>query len=126
MKKVWYIFSEDHHLGPFEVREIAQKLKDGGVSRKALLWKEGMKDWVILEKIPDFHSLFNERDDHSSLTERSRPPAVPSLPDLPENPPIAEEEIAVNNSSEKNRDDFLPPDIPDLPKIPDPSTSSGL
>ena len=53
MKKVWYIFSEDHHLGPFEVREITQKLKDGEVSRKALLWKEGMKDWVVLEKIPD-------------------------------------------------------------------------
>ena len=106
MKKVWYIFSEDHHLGPFEVREIVQKFKEEEVSRKALLWKEGMKDWVTLEKIPDFKGFL--------VDEEEAPPELPNLPELPGSTPISE--------SEANSDDIsnvLPPDIPDLPDVPE-------
>ena len=65
--------------------KIVQKFKDEDVSRKTLLWKEGMKDWIILEKIPDFRGLVNdiERSD-PSLNNGEVPPEIPNLPDLPE------------------------------------------
>jgi hypothetical protein len=46
--------------GPFELPQIAQKIREGAVSRTSLVWKPGMANWVAAETVPDVAGLFGE------------------------------------------------------------------
>ena len=54
MEKTWFIFQEDHHLGPFSTSEIQELLEQEKISLQVPLWKEGIDDWYPLEHYTDF------------------------------------------------------------------------
>merc|ERR1712098_483763 len=108
MGKHWYIFSQDHHLGPFDPEEILDMVAKGDVSRKTLLWKEGFSKWIKLEKIPELRE---------SLGEDSGPPEIPFEnfpPDIPPPPELGEERDSVLNEESEKISNFLPP-VPEPP-----------
>ena len=109
MDKHWYIFSQDHHLGPFDPEEILGMLAKGDISRKSLLWKEGLSKWIQLEKIPELKK---------SLEEDSGPPEIPFEnfpPDIPPPPELGEERDLVLKEESEKISDLLPP----VPEVPD-------
>ena len=53
--KKWFVYLNDHHEGPFSVAEIFEKKTSGVVmSSTHYVWCEGMKDWVLMDEVPDF------------------------------------------------------------------------
>jgi membrane protease subunit (stomatin/prohibitin family) len=44
--------------GPFDFPQIAQKIRDGSISRSTLVWQPGMVNWVAAETVPDVAALF--------------------------------------------------------------------
>jgi membrane protease subunit (stomatin/prohibitin family) len=44
--------------GPFEPPLIAQKIREGAVTRGSLVWKPGMANWVAADTVPELQPLF--------------------------------------------------------------------
>lgn len=44
--------------GPFDMAGLAAKVREGKVTRKSLVWKSGMANWVAAETVPELASLF--------------------------------------------------------------------
>lgn len=53
-KKKYFIAEEDEQKGPFSFNE----LKEMGISKTTLIWKEGFEDWTVAGKIEKLQSLF--------------------------------------------------------------------
>jgi membrane protease subunit (stomatin/prohibitin family) len=45
-------------VGPFDVSTLQAKTRDGSLTRKTLVWKQGMSAWVAAESVPELQSLF--------------------------------------------------------------------
>ncbi len=69
-KKVWYLFLENHHKGPYTLNEIDSLILQGLVDHDVPIWKEGMDGWVS----------------HATLSKHLREPDgdFVSAPDIPE------------------------------------------
>lgn len=117
MEKSWFIFQQDHHLGPFSTLEIEQMLEEGKIDRQIPLWKEGIDDWYPLDQFDDFHH------EQEVEEEEMPPPELPSIPietpveepDFPDLPelPSAPSSFEVSESPEV-------PELPELPSVPEP------
>jgi len=70
MEENWFIFKEDHHLGPFSADALLTMLEDQEVSENVLVWKEGFDAWLPLKECPEFQ-VFEEDEG---------PPPLPPLP----------------------------------------------
>ncbi|NDH91467.1 MAG: DUF4339 domain-containing protein [Flavobacteriia bacterium] len=46
MEENWFIFKEDHHLGPFTADTLLTMLEEREVSENVLVWKEGFDAWL--------------------------------------------------------------------------------
>src|SRR5436190_8438731 len=44
--------------GPFDLNMLAQKLREGSLSRSTLVWKQGMPAWSAAETVADLQGLF--------------------------------------------------------------------
>lgn len=44
--------------GPFDMEGLASKVREGKLTRKSLVWKSGMANWVAAETVPELASLF--------------------------------------------------------------------
>lgn len=71
MEENWFIFKEDHHLGPFSASTLLDMLEDQEVSKNVLVWKEGFDAWLPLKDCPEFQ--FEDEEDEG-------PPPLPPLP----------------------------------------------
>lgn len=100
-KKLWFIFEENHHIGPFTTAELIQKIESGQLSEEDQLWYEGLPAWQDLASFAEFTGFF-----------------LPPLPPLPFDkievepfPPMpAPPEIEDGPEA-----DDLPPPLPPLP-----------
>lgn len=55
MEKEWFIFSGDHHKGPYSIGEIIHHLDLGKIHDSDLVWKEGLSDWAPMSAfLPQF------------------------------------------------------------------------
>ncbi|OUR99938.1 hypothetical protein A9Q84_02600 [Halobacteriovorax marinus] len=112
MEKSWFIFQQDHHLGPFSTFEIEQMLEAGKIDRQIPLWREGIDDWYPLDQFDDFNHEAPE-----VVVEEVLLPDLPQLPDLPiETPDEAPLEV-LEEAPEVFEMESLP-EIPDLPEVP--------
>lgn len=138
MEKSWFIFQDDHHLGPFSTSEIRELLDQNEISRQAPLWKEGIDDWYPLEHYSDFAVKVEIEEAHTDPVVDDFP-ELPDLPDIPEVPdtPIKRPNVAVKEAITSISDfkelDFADdaeeieqdeesedlPELPDLPAVPE-------
>ena len=44
--------------GPFDLNMLAQKLREGSLSRSTLVWRQGMPAWAAAETVADLQALF--------------------------------------------------------------------
>jgi hypothetical protein len=103
MEKSWFIFQEDHHLGPFSTSEIQELLEQEKINYQAPLWKEGIDDWYPLEHYSDFsrdpvEEMIVIPTEESELFEEEFE-SLPDLPELPDLPVINTQETPKSNES---------------------------
>lgn len=95
----WYALHEGNRTGPFGREKILEKLKNGEITPKTLMWKPGLPKWKRAERIDDFQPLLQEFQQWIESQEQERT-IVSKIP-LParetssvEFPPIPEEALA--------------------------------
>jgi hypothetical protein len=54
----YYVGVDGAQTGPFDLATLATKVKDGSLTRTALIWKPGMGEWSAAEKVADLAPLF--------------------------------------------------------------------
>ena len=64
MEENWFIFKEDHHLGPFTADTLLLMLEEHQVSENVLVWKEGFDAWLPLKDCPEFQFEIEEDEGH--------------------------------------------------------------
>jgi hypothetical protein len=97
-KKLWFIFEDDHHRGPFDREQMVEKITRGELLESGLVWTEGLAAWVSADSLDDFAPLFC-------------PPPLPPLPVIVEEvgllPPLPQEVDEIEE---------MPPPLPPLPQ----------
>jgi membrane protease subunit (stomatin/prohibitin family) len=54
----YFVAINNQQQGPFDAATLAQKARDGQLSRSTLVWKQGMANWTPAENVPDLANLF--------------------------------------------------------------------
>jgi hypothetical protein len=111
----WFIFQEDHHIGPFSQEEIMSKIMLTQLNRDHLIWKEGSEDWLPVQDWPEFIPLYPVASDlphNLSLgvdfnTPENMTPVV--------TPPI--EEVIFHKEVEEEIEFEPPVELPPLPPL---------
>ncbi len=65
-KKVWYIFKEKAHLGPFTWDDIEKQYQARKVKDDTALWKEGMKAWVSYSMLVNHHRKLKQQEEEKA------------------------------------------------------------
>ena len=69
MKKEFFIIIEDHEqVGPYDLDYLAYLYQKGQLTSDALVWADGMSDWIRAGDCPDLYSIFckaNEDEDYN-------------------------------------------------------------
>lgn len=76
MEKIWYLFLDNHHKGPFSSEEIFKMFHSDQIHEKSLVWREGMPKWALLNETEELWS---------SIAPLAAPPALP-IEELPFHP----------------------------------------
>lgn len=50
----WYYGSSAGQHGPVDENELRAMIASGGVGPQTLVWRDGMRDWVPLQTVPEF------------------------------------------------------------------------
>ncbi|MCO4792294.1 MAG: DUF4339 domain-containing protein [Bacteriovoracaceae bacterium] len=74
MDENWFIFKEDHHLGPFSSQKLMAMFHEQEVSENVLVWKEGFDAWLPMKECAEFSEAFPVMDELPPL------PPIPSMP----------------------------------------------
>lgn len=105
MEENWFIFKEDHHLGPFTADTLLTMLEEQEVSENVLVWKEGFDAWLPLKDCPELQF---------EIEEDEGPPPLPPLPfedEAIEVTPAAENFDQLISDAESIRPDDLQPEV---------------
>ena len=54
----FYVAINNAQQGPFDANALAQKAREGALTRQTLVWKQGMAAWSPAETVPDLAQLF--------------------------------------------------------------------
>jgi len=54
----WFAAVNGQQAGPFDANALQQQVRDGGIARETLVWKQGMASWTPAEQIPELAALF--------------------------------------------------------------------
>jgi primosomal protein N'' len=107
-KKLWFIFENDHHIGPFETEQMIEKISRGELLEHHPIWSEGLATWTKAQEIEPFDFYFFPPDlppppslEQVEIEQDELPPELPPLPPI-------DEEV-----------DELPPPLPPLPVVED-------
>src|SRR5262249_52552932 len=57
---LYYLDNNGQRFGPFDLANLAAKVRDGTLTRRTQVYKDGMTDWAAAESVPELHSLFAE------------------------------------------------------------------
>ena len=71
--KIWFLFKDNHHIGPFTALEIKERFDRGEISSNIPVWKEGEPEWVPLAN----------QSELASFVMPSEAFELPPLPPLP-------------------------------------------
>lgn len=105
--KTWFLFKDNHHIGPFTAMEIKQRFDRGEITSNIPVWREGEAEWIPLANQTELASFVMP-------TETVELPPLPPLPEeafdhqLPKEPtdfveqsepvaPVAEESSELND-----------------------------
>ncbi|MEO5970889.1 MAG: GYF domain-containing protein [Bdellovibrionia bacterium] len=55
--RTWYLHLNQSQTGPFSTEEIIHFLKTGKIQGRVHAWRDGMKNWDRLERLPEFRDL---------------------------------------------------------------------
>jgi hypothetical protein len=80
----WYYGSSSGQHGPVEENELRAMIASGGVGPQTLVWRDGMRDWLPLQSVPEFGG-------HSPSP--YAPPGYGGVPGY--HPPVANSGLAV-------------------------------
>lgn len=53
----FYAMIDDNQTGPFSEQELSRLITEKKISKETYIWKPGMSDWEIAEKIPEVLKL---------------------------------------------------------------------
>ena len=54
----WFAMVKGQQVGPFDLRGLSGKVKQGEVGLKTFVWREGMDDWKRAEELPELALMF--------------------------------------------------------------------
>lgn len=72
--KIWFLFKDNHHIGPFSTQEVKEKFDAGEFSTSIPVWREGDPQWIPLANQTELASFVIP-------TEIVELPPLPPLPD---------------------------------------------
>lgn len=55
MEKIWYVYLNNHHRGPFSTQEITTFILHQKIRPQSQIWREGLIRWMSLNEIPEFN-----------------------------------------------------------------------
>ena len=56
-QQFYYVVIEGKQMGPFSDQELSRLISEKKVSKETYIWKPGMINWEIAEKLPDVLKL---------------------------------------------------------------------
>jgi membrane protease subunit (stomatin/prohibitin family) len=56
----FFIAPNNVQSGPFDLATLKGRVHDGGLTRKTLVWRQGMSSWVPAETVPELQALFTD------------------------------------------------------------------
>jgi len=62
MEKVWFVFNQDHHTGPFSSEEMFRMFYDDVIGQQSLVWKEGLGGWEPLSQVRELYSIIDSSE----------------------------------------------------------------
>ena len=62
MEKVWFVFNQDHHTGPFSSEEMFRMFYDDVIGQQSLVWKEGLGGWEPLVRVRELYSIIDSSE----------------------------------------------------------------
>lgn len=77
--KIWLTI-EGEKSGPHESFSIRDRIESGELDGSEMAWYEGADEWVRLDTVPLFTSLFQWQEDDGKPSEILQPPPLPVLP----------------------------------------------
>lgn len=75
----WFVDQEGNQSGPVERDEIIRRIKNGTITRKSMLWTEGMDAWCEAHKIEGLAAAFAPPPPSPPPPSRPLPPSVHAL-----------------------------------------------
>ena len=72
MKTVYYFAIDDQSVGPFDEGKLKKLIIAHTITRDTLAWRQGMKDWQPIRRIPELLQAFGPKE-----SVESRPPPLP-------------------------------------------------
>lgn len=123
MDKIWYIFIDNHHKGPFSSEEIFKMFHSDELHEGSLVWRQGLSKWLYLK---DCDELWNAIAPLKALPElplEDKPSSVQEEADLPPNLPFKNlPELPLESKEEKDETEV--PELPseNLLEVPPPKT----
>lgn len=104
-KKLWFIFEDNHHIGPFDRQQMVEKIARGELLEDDLIWSEGEPHWV-------------EAIEHQSFASYFLPPPLPPLPEV-DVPVLSEDPVEdIELPPVPETDPFEEELLDDLPPLP--------
>ncbi len=59
----YYLAINGERHGPFTTNQIEQKIVNGEINVKTLIWKKGLKQWTQIGEMDDFKHMFEDEGD---------------------------------------------------------------
>ncbi len=75
--KLWFLYKEDHHEGPFSLDELQEMKKAGSISASTYTWKEGQADWEMIQDTPEIAEALFPKPAPSSGSESTMVGVLP-------------------------------------------------
>ncbi|HZU38742.1 MAG TPA: SPFH domain-containing protein [Gemmataceae bacterium] len=53
----FYLAIDGKQAGPFDLATLANRVREGGLTRQTLVWKQGMSGWTAAEQVPELQAV---------------------------------------------------------------------
>ena len=119
MKKIWYIFDQTYHKGPYTEEEIFTLLSKELIDKSTWVWREGMKEWLAFSECVElFVKFLGEGETKNLINDQKKEPdkrevkreVLPPLPPI-ETKRVVEKKIVnmPTNMPERTEEERMAP-----------------
>ena len=56
-QQFYFVIIEEKQAGPFSEQELSRLISEGTINKETFIWKPGLQNWVIAEKLPEVLKL---------------------------------------------------------------------